>query len=106
MASWSPIIQLSLSIRTGKYSVGDSTTITFDAFPDTDYRIILTPFVSEAPTGIPVVWVIDNKDLETITSNSFQIGTSGCDGAYWAVIYNSNIPEEGGGGGVGPPGLG
>ena len=92
MASWSPVIQLSLSTRRGVYTIGGSTTITFDTFPDINYTIILTPFVSEAPTGIPLAWVIDNKSVPTITPNSFEIGTSGCDGAYWAVIYNSDIP--------------
>ncbi len=101
MGTWSPVIQFAHLMRTGTHSVAASNTITFDPpFPDTNYTISLTPFVSEAPTGIPMVWVIDNKELETITSSSFQIGISGCDGVYWTVIYNPPAP------GPGPPGLG
>jgi hypothetical protein len=102
--SWTPILQLGSSIKTGKYFIDrDSTTITFaQPFNDTNYTITLTPFVGAELTGIPMAWVITGS----LSASSFQIGTSGCDGAYWTATYNLTPASEGGGGGgggVGPP---
>jgi hypothetical protein len=83
--SWTPILQLGSSTRTGKYTVGESTTITFaQPFNDTNYSITLTPFVSTELSGIPMVWTVEASK----TDSSFEIGTSGCDGAYWTAAYN------------------
>jgi hypothetical protein len=83
--SWTPILQLGSSTKTGKYTVGESTTITFaQPFNDTNYTITLTPFTTTTLTGIPMVWTVEaNK-----TASSFEIGISGCDGAYWSATYN------------------
>ena len=96
--SWIPTLQLGSSTKTGKYSVGDSTTITFDQpFKDTNYTITLTPFVSEEISGIPMVWILDKNK----TASSFTIATSGCLGAYWTATYNLFPAPEGGGPGPG-----
>ncbi len=90
--SWTPVISLigptgpaGPPIQTGKYTVGDSTTITFDtAFPDTNYIVLLTPFVNSTPSGTPMAWVTN------LTPTTFVLNSSGLDAVFWAAT--SYIP--------------
>jgi hypothetical protein len=70
-------------MKTGKYTVGDSTTITFDTpFLDANYIVLLTPYVSSEPSGVPMAWV------SNVTSESFVLNSSGADGVYWTAYVN------------------
>jgi hypothetical protein len=74
-------------IKTGKYTVGESTTITFDsAFLDTNYIVLLTPYVSSEPSGVPMAWV------SGVTNASFVLNLSGADGVYWLATSMTSTP--------------
>lgn len=86
--SWAPVVNLigptgpqGTIVKRGKYTVGESTTITFDTpFVDSNYIVILSPFVSPTgPSGSPIAYVIEQNS----GTASFQLNTSGVDGVFW-----------------------
>lgn len=70
-------------MQTGKYTVGDPTTITFDTpFLNTNYTLLLSPFVNSVPSGTPMIWATN------LTTTTFDLNSSGVDGVYWTAYVN------------------
>ena len=85
--SWLPILNLGSSIKSGKsISNGTSGTVTFNnAFPDANYIVILTPYVTNPSNGPVQAWVSGS-----LTADSFTFNTVGADGVYWTATYSNS----------------
>jgi hypothetical protein len=85
--SWIPALNLGNSIKTGKSNSTDGT-ITFNIpFVDSNYVVILTPYVTiaEGKSGAPQAWVSGS-----LSSSSFAFITSQADGVYWMATYSNS----------------
>lgn len=88
--NWDPLVNLigptgpsGPPMKTGKYVGSGPTTITFGGeFLDTNYIVLLTPYVNSTPSGIPMAWVTN------LTTTTFDLNSSGVDGVYWTAYAN------------------
>jgi len=83
--SWTPTLNLGVSVKSGT-TESTAGTITFNtAFPDANYVVILTPYVTGANDGPAQAWVIG-----PLTSGSFTFDSTGANGVYWMATYSNS----------------
>jgi hypothetical protein len=85
--SWLPVLNLGNSIKSGKTPCLNEgpTTVTFTPFADTNYVVMLTPYVTDSSNGPAQAWVSGS-----LTPGSFTFTTTGAAGVYWMVTYSNS----------------
>jgi len=83
--SWTPSLNLGVSVKSGKHTYAGGTIEFTTAFPDANYIVILTPYVTDPSSGPAQAWVSGS-----LTSGSFTFDSAGADGVYWVATYSNS----------------